>query len=82
MARYELYGTANCPHTQEVRESLEWKGETFIEYDVEEDRVAFEQLVRLTNGERIVPVLVEGGRVIQVGWHGRACTVGGAWPKW
>jgi glutaredoxin len=81
MARYELYGTASCPHTQEVRESLEWRGETFVEYDVEQDRVAFDQLVRLTHGERIVPVLVEGGRVVQVGWHGRGCVVGGSWPN-
>ena len=24
MAKLELYGTAGCPYTQELRESLEW----------------------------------------------------------
>lgn len=28
-------------------------------------------------GERTVSVLVEDGRVVQVGWQGRGCTVGG-----
>jgi hypothetical protein len=26
MAKLELFGTASCPHTREMREWLEWKG--------------------------------------------------------
>ena len=40
MARLELYGTARCPHTGEMREWLEWKRSEFVEYDVEADPVA------------------------------------------
>jgi glutaredoxin len=34
MAEIELCGTKTCPHTQDARESLEWKGREFTEHDV------------------------------------------------
>ncbi len=37
MPTLELFGTARCPHTQEMREWLEWRGCDFVEYDVEAD---------------------------------------------
>ncbi len=40
MARLELYGTARCPYTREMREWLEWRRSEFVEYDVEADREA------------------------------------------
>ncbi len=70
----ELYGTCDCPYTTELREHLEWSRVAFVEYDVDADPQARRRLVTLT-GERLVPVLVEDGRVSQVGWQGRACTV-------
>ena len=76
MAKLELYGTASCPYTQEMREWLEWKRSDFTEYDVEEDPSARERLLALAQGQSSVPVLVEDGRVAQIGWHGRACVLG------
>jgi glutaredoxin 3 len=75
MAVLELYGGSSCPYTSELRESLEWKGKEFVEYDVEADREAFQRLLRITGGQRTVPVLVEDGRVVQIGWQGRGCVV-------
>ena len=40
MAKLELFGTARCPHTQEMRDWLEWKRSDFVEYDVEADPAA------------------------------------------
>jgi glutaredoxin len=74
----ELYGTPRCPFTAELREDLEWRGRAFVEYDVEADAAALERMRRLTGGGRTVPVLVEDGRVAQIGWHGRGCCVDGA----
>ncbi|HLK64362.1 MAG TPA: Uxx-star family glutaredoxin-like (seleno)protein [Bryobacteraceae bacterium] len=71
----ELFGTASCPHTQEMREWLEFRGREFVEYDVEEDRAALARMRVLTGGQRTVPVLVEDGKVIQTGWQGRGCVV-------
>lgn len=75
MAKLELYGTARCPHTGELREWLEWKRSEFVEYDVEADSVARGRMREIARGQRTVPILVEDGKVVQVGWQGRGCIV-------
>jgi glutaredoxin len=73
VAKLELFGTARCPHTQEMREWLEWKGSEFVEHDVERDPAARQRMRALAVGQRSVPVLVEDDKVIQIGWQGRSC---------
>ena len=75
MAKLELYGTSSCPYTQEMRGWLEWRRCEFEEYDVEADREARSRLRTFAQGSRTVPVLVEDGKVVQVGWQGRGCIV-------
>ena len=75
MAKTELYGSASCPYTRELREWLEWKGREFEEYDVEADLEAFRRMREATGGQRTVPVLLEDGKVVQIGWQGRGCVV-------
>lgn len=77
MPNLELFGTPSCPYTSEMREWLEWKGSTFIEYDVESDIQARERMRLLAQAPFTVPLLVEDGKVIQVGWQGRGCVVAG-----
>ena len=72
----ELFGTPRCPHTQEMREWLEFRGCDFVEYDVEADSAAFARMRELSGGQRMVPVLVEDGKLVQSGWQGRGCVVG------
>ncbi|MCU1304157.1 MAG: glutaredoxin 3 [Candidatus Sulfotelmatobacter sp.] len=75
MAKLELYGTARCPHTEEMRDWLEWKRSEFVEYDVEADRAARARMRKISGGQRTVPILVEDGKVVQVGWQGHGCLV-------
>jgi mycoredoxin len=77
MAKLELFGTASCPHTDEMREWLEFRGCEFEEYDVEHDAAAYTRMVELSGGQRMVPVLIEDGKLVQSGWQGRGCVVGG-----
>ena len=72
----ELFGAAKCPYTAEVREHLVWNRIAFTEYDVETDPAARARLVALTGGPAAVPVLVEDGRVKEIGWRGRSCAIG------
>ena len=74
MAVLELYGSAQCPYTQELRDWLEWTKRDFLEYDVDADPEARARMRSLDSG-RTVPLLVEDGKVIQVGWQGRGCIV-------
>jgi glutaredoxin 3 len=71
----ELYGTKSCPYTQEMREHLEWKGTDFVEYDVEADLAARDRMRALANGQRTVPLLVDGDKLVEIGWQGRGCVV-------
>jgi len=71
----ELFGAARCAYTREMREWLEWRGCEFVEYDVESDRAARGRMREIAPDRRTVPLLVEEGRVTQVGWQGRGCVI-------
>jgi len=75
VARLELYGAARCPYTQEMRDWLEFSRRDFEGFDVEADPAARSRLYVLDSTLRRVPVLVEDGKVVQVGWQGRSCPV-------
>ena len=75
MAKLELFGSARCPHTSEMRDWLEWKRSEFVEYDVEADPAARARMREIAAGQRTVPILVEDGKVVQVGWRGHGCIV-------
>ncbi len=76
VAKLELFGTARCPHTQEMREWLEWQRSDFVEYDVEADAAARAPHARPGRRDSATfRVLVEDGKVVQIGWQGRSCMV-------
>ena len=72
----ELFGTARCEYTAQLREDLEWRRVQFVEYDVETSDDAMNRMLSLTGGDRTVPVLVRDGVVEQTGWQGRGCYAG------
>lgn len=74
-APIELYTARGCPYSASAREDLEWRGMDFVEYDIEVDAGALERMMALTGGVRTVPVIVEVGKPVQVGWMGRGCAV-------
>jgi glutaredoxin 3 len=46
-----------------------------VEYDVEKDAAARARMLQLTGGTRTVPVIVQEGKPVQVGWMGRGCVI-------
>jgi glutaredoxin len=72
----ELYVVRTCPFCGELREQLELDGSEFREYDVEADPEARERFLALCGADRIVPLLIEDGRIKQSGWEGRGCAIG------
>lgn len=71
----ELYTTTWCPHSAAACEELEWQGVRFVEYDVEHDPAAYQRMLTLSGGQRTVPVIVETGKPVQIGWAGQGCLV-------
>jgi len=75
VAKLELFGAARCPYTLEMREWLEFGRRDFVEYDVEADPAARARMRTLAGDVHTIPVLVEDGKVIEIGFRGRGCMV-------
>ena len=75
MPKLELFETPSRPYTQEMWEWLQFRGCEFVEYDVEHDSAARARWRDLAGGQRMVPVWVEDGNVLQIGCQGCGCTV-------
>ena len=71
----ELYTAPGCQYSEAAREDLEWRGIDFVEFNVEADPVARQRMLKLTGGSRTVPVIVEEGQPIQIGWRGHGCVI-------
>lgn len=58
-----LYSTRDCPFSRAVRERLLAAGTRFTEIDVGEHPELVPELLKVTRGRRIVPVLIDGARI-------------------
>ncbi len=64
-----LYTHPDCNYSDAQRADFVKDGVQFTEIDISVHPERIDELVKLTGGERITPVLVEGDRVT-VGYHG------------
>lgn len=64
-----IYGKDSCPYTVAARDDCRDRGVAFRYINVKKDPQGLETMLRLTNGRRQVPVIVEAGRVT-VGFGG------------
>jgi glutaredoxin len=67
--RATLYVQTGCSYCAAARADLEVRGVPCNEVNVTEHPEAIPELLKLTRGERVLPVIVEGGRV-HVAPHG------------
>jgi glutaredoxin len=59
-----LYTTSGCPHCDAMRAALAARGVTVDEIDVGVRRELVPELLKLTGGRRVVPVVVENGKIL------------------
>jgi glutaredoxin len=59
-----LYSKAGCPYCDALRAALAARGAVVDEIDVGVRREAIPELLKLTGGRRVVPVVVDGGRIL------------------
>ena len=69
MSPATIYTRPGCAFCQAAREDLTSRGVEYNEISVPGNPEAEAELARLTNGDNIVPVIVEGDKV-QVGFGG------------
>lgn len=59
-----LYSRAGCSHCDALRAALAARGAVVDEVDVGVRREAIPELLKLTGGRRVVPVVVDDGRIL------------------
>ena len=66
-----MYVKPGCPWCAQLQDELRSQGLEWEEIDATASREARAELIRLTEGSRIVPTLVEGDRVtVGIDGHG------------
>ncbi|MCK9375973.1 MAG: glutaredoxin family protein [Syntrophobacterales bacterium] len=64
-----IFGKKTCPFTRRAREAKSQEGMKVIYRDVQEDGQALEEMLRLTQGNRRIPVMLEGDK-LSIGFGG------------
>ena len=63
-ARVTLYTIPDCPFCSAKRQELDGRAVSYTEIDVRTHPERVAELMKLTGGRRVVPVLVEGGSIL------------------
>jgi glutaredoxin len=63
MSRTIVYTRDGCPACARVKTELDAAGERYTEVNLSREPQATTELLKLTGGRRIVPVLVRAGRI-------------------
>ena len=66
-----IYGKSNWPYTKQARSAF---GDRAVYVDVVKDKKKLKEMLKVSNGVREVPVIVEGEKV-KIGY-------GGSWGVW
>jgi len=69
MADVKIFVKPGCPYCEAAREYYNQQRVAFEEIDVIGNPEAQKELLKLSKGKRMVPVIVDKGRV-KVGWDG------------
>jgi glutaredoxin 3 len=64
MAEVKVYTTPTCPYCTLAKEYLSKKEIPFDAVDVTQDRAALEEMLKVSNGARSVPVITACGEVM------------------
>ena len=63
-SKLRVFFSPTCGHCRRAKEFLSKRGLDFEAFDVTSDNDAYEEMKRITNGARSVPVLEIGGQIL------------------
>ncbi|PYP86253.1 MAG: NrdH-redoxin [Blastocatellia bacterium AA13] len=66
-----IYTKPGCPYCAKAREHYTGAGIAFDERNAQDNPQFRKEMLSITGGDRTVPVIVEEGRLKQIGWEGR-----------
>ena len=65
-----IFGKENCPYTQRARQDYAARKVPFEYVDVKKNRADMDRMLELSGGIRRVPVIVEEGGKVTIGFGG------------
>ena len=69
-SRALLYTHPDCEYSVTLKEELSEAGTAFDEIDLSKSPEYWDEVVRLSGGDRITPVLVAVDGSVEIGYHG------------
>lgn len=66
-----LYTKPGCPYCAKARDFYTQKGIPFEDKNAQDNLEFRKEMLSFSNGDPTVPVIVEDGRLKQIGWEGR-----------
>lgn len=67
----KIYTKPGCPYCAKARESYTERGIAFQEFNAQDNMRFREEMLSISDGDPTVPVIVENGKLKQIGWEGR-----------
>ena len=64
----EIYGKPDCPYCRRAREYYTENGIEFVEYDAQNDKQRQKEMLQYSDGDIVVPCIVENGVYVGSGW--------------
>lgn len=69
--KVKIYTKPGCPYCAKARDFYTQQGTPFEDLNAQDNLKYREEMLALTAGDPTVPVIVEGGKLKQIGWEGR-----------
>lgn len=66
-----IYTKPGCPYCAKAREHYTQQGTVFEDRNAQDNLKYRAEMFSFTDGDPTVPVIVEDGRLKQIGWEGR-----------
>ncbi|MDH3492880.1 MAG: glutaredoxin [Acidobacteriota bacterium] len=63
-----IYTKPNCPYCDQARAHYVENNIEFTDYDAQNDLDRQKEMLGITGGDPVVPVIVENGEYVQSGW--------------
>ena len=67
----KIYTKPGCPYCAKAREYYTERGIPFQEFNAQDNMKFRKEMLAISDGDPTVPVIVEDGRLKQIGWEGR-----------
>jgi glutaredoxin len=67
----KIYTKPGCPYCAKAREFYNERGIAFQDLNAQDNMKLRAEMLSITDGDPTVPVIVENGRLKQIGWEGR-----------